>query len=1565
MKKRKSFEWKQLMKFSIRKLAIGTVSLAVGSTLVGLTGPVETVSADQLGEVSQGQEFSVQYQYVSEDELTDAEKALIVRDLPRNVTNEDQSYYLVYRPVQTSGVLPKTSSEMSLALTGAAGVSLLVIGISLVKKGASKKTIITSMVVLSSLGASYALPSVSAVESHRLASYNQSFTLSKGSELPAGAEIPNFVYVGYIANAPAKKATYEAPAKVVQPDKANVVPMTSDTSNPSKEMPTEKPTGTQTLPDKVQNLGSTDDKVLPEPVIGEPHASSIQSFVDNSVKEEREHLISIPHPSKNIENPNLKKGETRVVQAGKDGQKRAVYEVTLLDGQEIAHRLIREEVIEEPVEAIVEYGTYEEPVVTTEVVSETTPIRHNTVIRVSEEVGPGDEKVLSEGRDGKVTSSISLTTTNGVVTNVSEEEPVEETPAEDRVVLVNKAAIQPTTGTPEELPQEEDRPVIASDIQVGSDTEIRENPDLDKGTHRVIQQGSGKTTIRHDRPTDEIIADELTKTIIEVGTKDVEIVRERTVDEYNHTIEAYARNIKYGEDDYVSPIADNFPTSTGDLDDYLYDALDNPEMQNSDNSVKIVEHPTMVYPETPVRDSDGEFYVLPKIEGPLLNHFDDSYIATAFPTGITIGKNGIHDKVYKVVSGNGNTERTLIDETETEKVENIYEEWPDGKPKGVDRLKINSEDDRLSGFTLDKRFDTGTTRDVDNKAAFMAKLRDNALAASVSLSELPQLGRRERYGKLYLESRRYKSVEYIEDPDLDIGEEVIEDGTHEDFRIWVRRYFATGLTEKDKEYAANILRSAYQDSADVVVNAAKEVFGENNYSTSYHNIAENFVDEIFNENVKSRTLHVGIIIPKDTLVTENPNGEENKIRVIDKNNLTSQELQMIKELFERRISSKLPSIRSIEINSDWSVSSDIFFRVFPEGMFANVDPDNPIYEYEWRANRPLLYTTGEFPDSRPIRVRRGTRPLPTTKIIEDKKVLAFDTKEIDDPYLPVGETRVVILGKNGSETTYYRADFREGVEVEGSRKPIEGSSPLVVAPITQVVAVGRYVAPEYRDERRLVKELDYKVVEKKSDQILLGQRQVLEKGQKGKVEELWAVPYRNGAKIHDQKDHEQFKEQITTSAQDEVVLVGTLEIKQVEEKEVLKFTTETRENPNLSEGQSKEIQAGKDGEKITVYRVHTAEGRVLEKEKVNSYVKTPVQHRILEIGTRRVVRENVHKKDLAFETITRENASLPKGQTRVIQEGKNGYKYVVNEKVYIKGQLQGSGKELTATQEEIPRGEKLMLAPVSRIVEVGTAEPKRTSTGKEWYEKTWRNSYAKELPATFEEILALPAEKRFELAGNSDIKLYNTAIWKTTPERKETINPPYDGQLLDYLLSQLDQAKISQIIIDKTNEERKKRGLRLMTDNVDLIKPADARATELKTAGGIRFKVKENYLAHTRPDGRKWHEGIITDPKYRGHMGENLAAFAPQSPYQYVSEEYIANKLFDQWKHSKGHWDNMMDKNNVSMHISISMTPFNIGPGENQVVLDSDGIHYKWLGAERREIPNLIGVMVIDKRGDN
>ena len=194
----KGITGERFQRYSLRKLSVGLVSATIGSFFftTAIAGNVSTIEA---AEVSARQTIPVQYHYVVESELTEAEKNAVVKELPKFVEENSDAYYLVYRP-KTKGLLennlPRTGySSLWEAIFAVAGLTLAVL---VIARGRNGKRYLSSILLVTGLGSILLAPSVFAVTNIELAAYNQRLNLTVGDKLPEPLEITGFEYVGYL-----------------------------------------------------------------------------------------------------------------------------------------------------------------------------------------------------------------------------------------------------------------------------------------------------------------------------------------------------------------------------------------------------------------------------------------------------------------------------------------------------------------------------------------------------------------------------------------------------------------------------------------------------------------------------------------------------------------------------------------------------------------------------------------------------------------------------------------------------------------------------------------------------------------------------------------------------------------------------------------------------------------------------------------------------------------------------------------------------------------------------------------------------------------------------------------------------------------------------------------------------------------------------------------------------------------------------------------------------------------------------------------------------------------------
>ena len=189
----KNFFGEKYSRFAIRKFTIGIISATLGMFILDNTQISNNYAKAE-------DKLNIHYRYVSDDELTQKEKELIVKELPKVAESNEETYYLVYKPSQEMklSTLPNTGIHTGVNGILLAGVvGMLVVAVT---RGKNKKYKVLSVMLVTSLGISILQSPVIAMDSLKLSVYNTDFSVLKSGKLPNPIEIPGYNYVGFIKN---------------------------------------------------------------------------------------------------------------------------------------------------------------------------------------------------------------------------------------------------------------------------------------------------------------------------------------------------------------------------------------------------------------------------------------------------------------------------------------------------------------------------------------------------------------------------------------------------------------------------------------------------------------------------------------------------------------------------------------------------------------------------------------------------------------------------------------------------------------------------------------------------------------------------------------------------------------------------------------------------------------------------------------------------------------------------------------------------------------------------------------------------------------------------------------------------------------------------------------------------------------------------------------------------------------------------------------------------------------------------------------------------------------------
>ena len=351
------------------------------------------------------------------------------------------------------------------------------------------------------------------------------------------------------------------------------------------------------------------------------------------------------------------------------------------------------------------------------------------------------------------------------------------------------------------------------------------------------------------------------------------------------------------------------------------------------------------------------------------------------------------------------------------------------------------------------------------------------------------------------------------------------------------------------------------------------------------------------------------------------------------------------------------------------------------------------------------------------------------------EALSFNTVERESAQLPKGTRKVVQEGKAGEKTTLVEVAIENGQETGR----VTRDSFVSKDPVDQIVEVGKpveQVTPDQGVQAPVVEQprldivteaLPFNTVERETTQLPKGTRKVVQEGKAGEKTTLVEVTIENGQETG-RVTRDSF---VSKAPVDQIVEVGkpveqvtpTEGVKNlvVEQPrldvvtETLPFTTVERENVQLPTGARKVVQEGKDGEKTTLVEVTIENGQETGRVTRDSFVSKAPVDKIVEIGkpveqvtpdegvkapTVEQPRLDIVTEALPFKTVERENAQLPKGARKVVQEGKAGEKTTLVEVTIENGQETG----------RVTRDSFVSKAPVDQIVEVGKPVEQVTPT---------------------------------------------------------------------------------------------------------------------------------------------------------------------------------------------------------------------------------------------------------------
>jgi IgA-specific serine endopeptidase len=355
-------------------------------------------------------------------------------------------------------------------------------------------------------------------------------------------------------------------------------------------------------------------------------------------------------------------------------------------------------------------------------------------------------------------------------------------------------------------------------------------------------------------------------------------------------------------------------------------------------------------------------------------------------------------------------------------------------------------------------------------------------------------------------------------------------------------------------------------------------------------------------------------------------------------------------------------------------------------------------------------------------------------------------------------------------------------------------------------------------------------------------------------------------------------------------LTGTITNEKI--SSVFLYEIEKIPDNTLLIGETKVVKPGVKGKYIATYRIiRDRNGKLISRTQVDYQITQPAEKEIVRIGTKKEEGLMSDKTALPFETIVRINKNLKPDEIKEIQKGVNGEEinyYILD-------------KSNPGIVYKVSKNKEISIKPTPRIIEAGINVKHPIYRLPIWSNLSGATKkYVDQIPTNFEDIATMPSSVKREKAT------FKNSGWHQ-----------YNKETLDFLHTSLNLEKLRQHFLSLVNKERNSKGIASISYNYDLEEFAQVRSDELSTVGSIRVNDKP----HVRLDETPWNT-VLDNSKFDAvPTGENLAMFALTNPFSYLSEEYIAEELFKQWKNSPGHYQNFMDVRNSSMALAIQYSP--------------------------------------------
>lgn len=570
-------------------------------------------------------------------------------------------------------------------------------------------------------------------------------------------------------------------------------------------------------------------------------------------------------------------------------------------------------------------------------------------------------------------------------------------------------------------------------------------------------------------------------------------------------------------------------------------------------------------------------------------------------------------------------------------------------------------------------------------------------------------------------------------------------------------------------------------------------------------------------------------------------------------------------------------------------------------------PAQPVQPEQPTTQTPAGTPAEEQPTT-PVAPQPTPRPEQPAIVRETKREtvrtpLMHGVKEVADATLEAGKRVVDKVGVDGYVEDVYEIVLENGVEV--SRAKVDSKTQ---AAQDEVVRVGTKTIVRETKQEKVTTTIPFETKYVDTDELAEGQTRDKQAGKDGSKVETFEVITEDGVEVSRKSVNVE-----TTPAVDHIIERGTKKVtpvtptpetpvtptpvvttEEVVEKQVVARGERTENDPELLEGKTRVVE-GVDGEVAITYTVTKTDGVVTSKVEKSRKTTRAAQDKVTYKGTKKAVVTTTEKitktTELAIVEEVINDDTIPAGETVVVSQGSKGrveQDYTVT-------------KENGIIKSEVKTGAARTIAGEKRVIKKGTGHKIDMTDA----------SAAKTNVKTWEGLAKLSdAEKR---AAN--------VVLKNPYDKAERAASHKERAAMANKV--LDEAAVVREFTRLVNAERQSKGLKTIVANDEVTRLAEIRAKEQASVGSLR----SNGKAHTRPDGSKWFTvfqeakpgSVASSP--RG-SNENVLQNASMvgSASKMLDTTELAKTLFQQWKDSPGHYENMMSKDMTHIGLGIEYT---------------------------------------------